>query len=336
MLTAPTPDLAQNSASLTEPCSAEPAKEFVLSLRNVSKRFGSVSVLRGLDLSIERGQIHGLVGLNGSGKTTTLDCILGLQRADTGEIRALGLSPSDLYRAQGGVVAVFDSPSLHPHLTVRQALRHAETLCAAPARSVDEVMALLGLERYSGFSVRKLSLGNRRRVSIAHALLGNPQLVLLDEPFNGLDAGGVDEVLALITKLNSELGVSFLLSSHQLPYLQSICTHLSILHRGEIAASGTLRELLSDTRTVLRIETQQIEDALMLLEKRSDVETERTDELGTNVLRLRLDGATPAEINKALVTAGIAVDGLTPERASIDTLFRRIVSETASSTGSAK
>ncbi len=193
-------------------------------------------MLRNLDLNVERGAIHGLVGLNGSGKTTTLECILGLQQFQSGCAKILGFNPNELHRAEGDIVAVFDTPSLHANLTVRQALNHAALLlptkkhtrgsAAEPNRSVDEVMSLLGLNRYESYKLRSLSLGNRRRTSIAHALLGNPKLVLLDEPFNGLDAGGVDEVLSLITTLNRDFGTSFLLSSHQLPYLQSVCTHL--------------------------------------------------------------------------------------------------------------
>jgi ABC-2 type transport system ATP-binding protein len=198
---------------------AQPQALNVISLAGVSKRYGNVDVLRDLDLTVQRGAIHGLVGLNGSGKTTTLECILGLQQMQSGSASILGFEPSDLYRAKGDVVAVFDTPSLHANLTVRQALSHAAHLIPAqkkpsasgvqPPRSVDEVMLLLGLSRYESFKIRSLSLGNRRRASIAHALLGNPKLVLLDEPFNGLDAGGVDEVLALIKPSIEILALAF-------------------------------------------------------------------------------------------------------------------------------
>jgi ABC-2 type transport system ATP-binding protein len=329
-------------------------EELILSLHGVAKQFGNFSVLRGLDLSLARGAIHGLVGLNGSGKTTTLDCILGLQRIDAGEIQVLGFPPAELCRAAGAIVAVFDSPSLQPNLSVRQALSHARILCPTPARSVEEVMSLLGLSRYAGFKLRSLSLGNRRRASIAHALLGNPQLILLDEPFNGLDAGGVDEVLALISRLNRELGMSFLLSSHQLPYLQSICTHLSILHGGRIAASGSLETLLAGSHTTLRIETPQAHAALALLTetftdslKNGEMNIEASPDTAPTMLRLTLKGtttqappdeatnfskdyqplATPAGVNRLLVTAGIEITGLAKERVSVESLFRKITAQ---------
>ena len=298
--------------------SAAPA----LLMRAVEKRYGAVEVLRGVHLEVSHGAIHGLVGLNGSGKTTTLDSLLGLSPISAGSIEILGLPPERLHEAAGAAVAVFDSPSLHSHLTVRQTLNHASALCPAPARSVDELMALLSLNHYAHYKLSKLSLGNRRRVSIAHALVGNPKLVLLDEPFNGLDAGGVDEVLALIRRLNRDLGMSFLLSSHQLPYLQSICTHLSILHDGKIQVSDSVDALLADTQTVLTLRTPHGLQARDLLSNRSDLSV-RPDSTDTE-LRIALQGAKPAGINRALVTAGIDVEALSVEQASIESLFREL------------
>jgi len=123
-----------------------------------------------------------------------------------------------LHSAKGKVVGIFDTPSLHLNLTVRQSLNHAALLVESQSRTPAQVEALLGIEKISNFKVKHLSLGNKRRASIAQALLGSPDLIILDEPFNGLDAGGVDDVLALIKNLNQEEGTSFLLSSHQLPY----------------------------------------------------------------------------------------------------------------------
>jgi len=305
----------------------------VISLNGISKHFGRVEVLRNLDLNVERGAIHGLVGLNGSGKTTTLECILGLQQFQSGCAKILGLDPNELHRAEGDIVAVFDTPSLHANLTVRQTLSHAALLlptkkhtrgsAAEPHRSVDEVMSLLGLSRYESYKLRRLSLGNRRRTSIAHALLGNPKLVLLDEPFNGLDAGGVDEVLSLITTLNRDFGTSFLLSSHQLPYLQSVCTHLSILHGGQIVASGSLGDLLKGSDAKLIVRTPDLASAQALLMQFDGIQGVISE---NNALSIILAGAKPAAVNRALVNAGIEVNELVHVCASVDSLFRELTS----------
>jgi len=305
----------------------------VISLNGISKHFGRVEVLRNLDLNVERGAIHGLVGLNGSGKTTTLECILGLQQFQSGCAKILGLDPNELHRAEGDIVAVFDTPSLHVNLTVRQALSHAALQlptkkhtrgsAAEPNRSVDEMMSLLGLSRYESYKLRSLSLGNRRRTSIAHALLGNPKLVLLDEPFNGLDAGGVDEVLSLITTLNREFGTSFLLSSHQLPYLQSVCTHLSILHGGQIVASGSLGDLLKGSDAKLIVRTPDLASAQALLMQFDGIQGVISE---NNALSITLAGAKPAAVNRALVNAGIEVNEIVHVCASVDSLFRELTS----------
>ena len=184
-------------------------------------------------------------------------------------------------------------------------------------------MSLLGLSRYGSFKIRSLSLGNRRRASIAHALLGNPKLVLLDEPFNGLDAGGVDEVLALIKTLNRDFGTSFLLSSHQLPYLQSVCSHLSILHGGHIVASGSLDELLQGSDAKLIVRTPDIARAQALLEQLDGILSVVSD---TGSLTVTLATAKPAAVNQALVSAGIPVDELVHVRASVESLFRELTS----------
>ena len=128
-----------------------------LSVSSLNKKYGEFEVINSLDLQIQQGSIHGLVGLNGSGKTTTLECILGLQSRDGGSISILGHAPERLHGANGRVVAVFDTPSLHPNLTVRQCLNHARLLCESPARSAQQVELLLGIDRFSKFKIKHLS-----------------------------------------------------------------------------------------------------------------------------------------------------------------------------------
>lgn len=295
-----------------------------LSVAGLSKNYGSFSVLDDLNLHVEKGSIHGLVGLNGSGKTTTIECILGLQDFNSGSISALGHAPSKLHLSRGKLVAIFDSPSLHPNLTVRQALQHALLLCESPTRSPAAVEELLGISRFTDFKVKNLSLGNKRRASIAQALLGEPEFVVLDEPFNGLDAEGVDDVLALISTLNREHGTTFLLSSHQLPYLEQICSHIAILHKGKISHSDTINNLLGNTQTTIQIGTHEIDAASKFLEALP----------GTNVIGVDADGylnvsildSDSAAINRLLVEQQVPVSELILKRASLAGLFRQITS----------
>ena len=293
-----------------------------LSVTGLYKKYGQFEVLKGLDLVLYPGAIHGLVGLNGSGKTTTLECILGLQDFDRGEIRVLGHGPRKLHAAQGKIVAIFDTPSLNPNLTVRQSLRQALLLCDGAARKPAEVEAQLGITKFSDFKIKNLSLGNKRRASIAHALLANPEIILLDEPFNGLDAGGVDEVLALIKDLNQQQGTSFLLSSHQLPYLEEICSHIAILHDGQIAASDEKSRLLGSVLSTIRIQTNDNHRAAKIIGQQAGLSLQTNT--STDILLVNSEKIGPADINRQLVEQGLAVSEIVAERASLDSLFRRI------------
>lgn len=296
-----------------------------LSVTGLYKKYGQFEVLKGLDLVLYPGAIHGLVGLNGSGKTTTLECILGLQDFDRGEIRVLGHGPRKLHAAQGKIVAIFDTPSLNPNLTVRQSLRQALLLCDGAARKPAEVEAQLGITKFSDFKIKNLSLGNKRRASIAHALLANPEIILLDEPFNGLDAGGVDEVLALIKDLNQQQGTSFLLSSHQLPYLEEICSHIAILHDGQIAASDEKSRLLGSVQSTIRIQTNDNHRAAKIIGQQAGLSLQTNT--STDILLVNSEKIGPADINRQLVEQGLAVSEIVAERASLDSLFRRITQE---------
>lgn len=293
----------------------------VLSVNGLVKNYGQHEVLRGLDLSVRHGAIHGLVGLNGSGKTTTLECLLGLQKFDAGTVRALDFQPHELHLAKGRVVAIFDTPSLNPNLTVQQCLQQAALLCPDIRRSTGEVQRLLHIEQFASFRIKQLSLGNKRRASIAQALLGQPELILLDEPFNGLDAAGVDDVLALIKQLNSETGASFLLSSHQLPYLEQVCTHLAILHQGQIRISAPVDELLRSSGTHIRLAAHDSAALEAALAQLANIRIERQDESG--YWHVELTSGDSATLNKALLDRGVVLGELMVENPSLEKLFRQ-------------
>ncbi|PCJ23706.1 MAG: hypothetical protein COA96_11175 [SAR86 cluster bacterium] len=296
-----------------------------LSIAGLNKSYGSFKVIDDLNLNIETGSIHGLVGLNGSGKTTTIECILGLQAFNAGDITVLGYAPENLHKAKGKLVAIFDSASLHPNLTVRQCLNQASLLCDKPIRSAAQVEKLLGVDRFSNFKIRHLSLGNKRRTSIAHALLGQPELIVLDEPFNGLDAEGVDDVLQLITTLNKEEGTAFLLSSHQLPYLEQICSHIAILNKGAIAVSDTVSSLLAQTATTVLLKTEQPEQAIELVKQTNNINFVKSDESG--YLHIALDDMNSAALNQLMVESQIPVSEMILKKNSLASLFREITSE---------
>lgn len=296
-----------------------------LSVNGLNKSYGSFEVLKNLDLELKQGSILGLVGLNGSGKTTTIECILGLQEANSGSVSILNHTPQRLHETRGKIVSIFDTPSLHPNLTVRQSLEHAELLSENLVRTPQQVEELLGIEKYSTFKIKNLSLGNKRRASLAQALLGNPELIILDEPFNGLDAEGVDDVLALIRRLNKDRGTTFLLSSHQLPYLESICSHIAILHQGKILVSDNIDDLLANTNNSVLLKTETEATAIKFLEARNDITIINKNSDG--YLELSTKDVRSSDLTRQLVENQIAVSELVLKQASLGNLFRAITSE---------
>ena len=296
-----------------------------LSVSGLNKSYGNFEVIKDLNLQIQSGSVHGLVGLNGSGKTTTLECILGLQPFNSGSITLLGLPPASLHLSKGRIVGIFDSPSLHPNLTVRQCLQHASLLCVNCERTPDEVEQLLGIDRFSHFKIKHLSLGNKRRASIAQALLGKTELIVLDEPFNGLDAEGVDDVLQLITQLNRQEGTAFLLSSHQLPYLEQICSHIAILHKGSIAISDDITSLLKSSGTEVLLKTPHVDAAIAAFSGMPEADYSHTDADG--YLHVQVGAMNSAELNRRLVAEQIDISELILQRGSLGKLFREITNE---------
>lgn len=306
----------------------EASTQHPLTVSSLKKSYGKHPVLRGVDFRLEAAAIQGLVGLNGAGKTTTLQCILGLLPFDGGSVSVLGRPPHELHKSRGAVAVVFDEPCLHPHLTVGQTLQHAALLTGTDEAELPALEALLGIQRYNKFKLRDLSLGNRRRTSIAAALVGSPSLVILDEPFNGLDAGGVDDVLALIQHLNRERGISFLLASHQLSYLERICSHMAVLHQGRVIRSGLVTDLLADGAARIKLVTAQPEEVRQLLGSLAGVTLQQSTTLqersGLESITCELNGTDSATLNRALVAAGIDVYELGRERNSLDSLFRQL------------
>ncbi|HEX4728884.1 MAG TPA: ABC transporter ATP-binding protein, partial [Jatrophihabitans sp.] len=201
--------------------------------------------LRGLDLQIEPGGVFGFLGPNGSGKTTTLKLLMGLARADAGELRLLGRRvPDELPAVVGRVGALIETPLFLPGFSGRRNLSLLAGAAGIPDSRVEQTLEFAGLTGRAGDRVRTYSLGMKQRLGIAAALLKQPRLQILDEPGNGLDAAGIREVRELIRQLGAS-GVTVLLSSHQLSEVQQVCDRVAIMSRGRVIAAGTVADLLA-------------------------------------------------------------------------------------------
>ena len=217
--------------------------------RGITKVFGDVVALDHVDVSVARGQIHGLVGPNGAGKTTLLGLLLGLSVADAGTLEILGVPVGRAPAAPAGVSGFVDGPGLYPTLTARQNLSALAALRHRDARTadVDEALDEVGLTDVADDRVRGFSLGRRQRLGLAAALLTKPRLLVLDEPSNGLDPVGKKHVHGVLNRLAAD-GATVVLSSHRMDDLEALCSEVTILATGRVVYSGPLSKLSEGNR----------------------------------------------------------------------------------------
>ncbi|WP_407703875.1 ABC transporter ATP-binding protein [Streptomyces smaragdinus] len=290
--------------------------------RTITKCFGDVIALDGVDLDVAEGRIHGLVGPNGAGKTTLLGLLLGLAAADSGRLEILGAPQG---RAPAGVAGFVDGPGLYPSLTARQNLA-ALTALRGPdpgAPGIDDVLERVGLIQVADDRTRGFSLGMRQRLGLAAALLARPRLLVLDEPANGLDPSGKRQVHRVLTEL-ARNGTAVVLSSHRMDDVEALCSEVTILATGRVVFSGPLAKLAAENRELdYRLGTSDPDAARRLAADTPGVRVVA----GTGLLIVR--ALTPAldTLVTALVQGGIAVRELTPVVSPLEAAFLELTDQ---------
>jgi ABC-2 type transport system ATP-binding protein len=238
-----------------------------ISAHGLAKRFGQVRAVRDLSLEVRRGEIYGFLGRNGAGKTTTIRMLLGLIRPDGGEIRLLG---SSLREDRAGVLSrigcFVESAASYPNLTVRENLELHRRLTRSPKASVGEVMGLLKLEDYADRRASRLSLGNKQRLSLARAMLHKPELLVLDEPANGLDPAGIVEIRGLLRRLADIEGATVFMSSHLLDEVEQLADRVGIVHEGRLVEELDRAQLRKGSRVAIEVDASDAEAADRALE----------------------------------------------------------------------
>jgi ABC-2 type transport system ATP-binding protein len=293
--------------------------------RGLTKRYGGLVAVDGVDLDVREGDRYGFLGPNGSGKTTTVRMVLGLVYATSGTIEVLGRAvPRRVADVLPEVGALVEGPAAYPHLSARANLalfdaagpRRAGASDASPrtrGRRVGEVLETVGLSGVGRRPVKAFSLGMRQRLGIAQALLRSPRLLVLDEPTNGLDPQGIIEMRDLLIRLN-EQGTTVFLSSHVLGEVEQLCTRVGIMDRGRLVAQESLADLRGPTGRVL-VEVGDPAAAVGLLDGRVVTREGR---------RLVVRGTTVEELTRALVGAGIAVHEAVAERQALEDVVLRL------------
>jgi lantibiotic transport system ATP-binding protein len=296
--------------------------ELVVETCGLTGGYGTRMVLRDLSLRVPPGSIYGFLGPNGAGKTTALRMLLGLLQPFSGEIRLFG---APLAGALPGVLrrigSLIEEPSLYSHLTGRENLEIARRLKGLDRREIERAIAALGLGEYIGNPVAEYSRGMRQRLGVAIAALGSPELLLFDEPMNGLDAEGLRMFRTLLQSVRDEYGATVLVSSHQLEELDLVSTHIGIINEiGGLLFQGTRQELSERVPQELVIRADRRDEALRILRASGHTVQARGDDLV-----IYGAGAEAArEVNRLLVESGVGVHHLAIEMATLQSLFVKV------------
>jgi ABC-2 type transport system ATP-binding protein len=302
------------------------ASQWAVETHGLTKRFKDNVAVDGVELLVPRGCAFGYLGPNGAGKTTLIRVLLGLTHADAGTMSLLGYSvPHQRDRALARIGAIVDEPRFHAHLTGRQNLQVLAAAREPAARSrVDPSLERVGILQRADDKVAKYSMGMRQRLGVAACLLGDPQLLILDEPMNGLDPGGMLEMREMILSLVAE-GRTVVLSSHLLDEVERTCDAVAIVDRGKVIRQGPIADLLAGSAFELQIDCATPEAAGSLL---ADTAWGADVEVGPDGLRVGLAAGTEravvAEVNRLLVEGGIAVYRLQEVHASLESWFLEV------------
>jgi ABC-2 type transport system ATP-binding protein len=292
----------------------------VVETHGLTKKFGDRTAVDHVELRIPAGSAFGYLGPNGAGKSTLIRMLLGLTKATSGTMQLLGHPiPAERGAALARVGAIVEEPRFHPYLTGRENLRIVAAARGPEAHErIDSALARVGLTKRADEKVKAYSLGMRQRLGVARALLADPELLILDEPMNGLDPAGMEEFRFMIRAFVEE-GRTVVLSSHLLDEVEKTCDAIAIVDQGKVVVQGAIGDLTGAATTVL-VATGDNARAKTLL---GDYEVEAVPE----GLRVRIDDdATAATVNRKLVEAGIDVHRLEPERASLERRFLEITS----------
>jgi len=296
--------------------------ETCLQTESLTKRFGARTAVDRLTMRVEWGDVYGFLGPNGAGKSTTLRMLLGLIRPTSGVIKfPVRQSSWEYLRARSRIGAIVETPAFYENFSGRRNLQLLASLSGGvQSKRVEEVLDIVNLRHRARDPVRVYSYGMRQRLGIAQALLPTPELIILDEPTNGLDPQGIQETRQLIRRLRDEFGLTVLMSSHLLTEVEQVCNRVGIIHDGRLLYEGSPDGLLAPTSR-FRVRVDNLPAASELLSKEVGVTVSQN---GSAFLRIDAEAERIPAVNAALVAHGIKVYELTPIQESLEEAFLRL------------
>ena len=296
--------------------------DVALHTEDLTKRFGARTAVDRLTIRVERGDIYGFLGPNGAGKSTTLRMLLGLVRPTSGVVRfPLPAGTWEYLRARSRLGAIIETPAFYENISGRRNLQLLASLSGGVKKKrVEEVLEIVELSDRARDPVKVYSYGMRQRLGIAQALLPTPELIILDEPTNGLDPQGIQETRKLIRRLRDDVRLTVLLSSHLLTEIEQLCNRVGIIHEGRLLYEGGPEALVTPSK-VYRVRVDDLSTAFELLTTLSGVTVSRN---GDSVLRIDANDESIAAVNALLVSKQIKVYELSPAQESLEEAFLRL------------
>lgn len=296
-------------------------KKVVLKTYNITKKYGEQLAVDNVNMTIKKGDIYGFIGQNGAGKTTLIRLITGLIHKSGGEIELLGANEeNELNKARTMVGSLIESPSFYTNMTARENLEVSRLVRNIPGKKcIDEVLELVGLKDVEKKKVKNFSLGMRQRLGIANALMGNPKLLILDEPINGLDPMGIVEIRELLKKINKEKDMTILISSHILSELSELATTYGIISNGKLIEEITAKQLSEKCRQYIDLRVDDTARAVILLERELGINDYEVLEDSNIKVFSNLDNV--GEINSLLSRSGIIVESISVKGENLEEYF---------------
>ena len=298
----------------------ETVSEAVLTIHGLTKHFGRIKAVNNLQLEVRRGQVFGMLGPNGSGKTTTLGMLMGVVNPTSGDFQWFGEAATPALRKKIG--AVLEHPIFYPYLSGQKNLELNAMIKQCPVENIPKVLEIVELTERKDDAYKTYSLGMKQRLAIASALLNNPTVLILDEPTNGLDPMGIAEIRELIKKIAAN-GKTIILASHLLDEVQKVCTHFAILRKGSLIHFGPVEEVNAGSETIeVRADTKRLNELLLKFGGTSAVAREN----GFYNVTLR-DNYRGRDLNQFLFENGVVADHLVTKKKSLEKMFLEILSE---------
>lgn len=295
--------------------------ETILNTKGLTKKYGSLTALSELNLIINKGEVFGLLGPNGSGKTTTLGMLLGVLKPTAGEFTWFGEAPSANSRKKIG--AILETPCFYPYMTAVQNLKVVVEIKECDYANIDKVLKTVGLYDRRNDSFKTFSLGMKQRLAIASALIADPPVLILDEPTNGLDPQGIVEIREIIQRIAAS-GKTIILASHLLDEVQKVCTHFAVLQKGKKLYQGSVDDALSDQSTI-EISAENMEElGLALKGFKSEIEFSREGDIF--IIKASADFKT-SELNTFLFNNGIVTTHMAQKAGSLEKQFLKILAQ---------